>query len=178
MQSRFLLLAVAVAGMTSLPRHASAQSAVASEKALPAVALIKLSPPVYPPLARQARITGDVLLRAMIRRDGALDSAEVIRGHPILKQAALDSARSSSFECRNCEAELTPFLLTFVFDLQVYANCCDVPPRETEVVQSVDRIYITAPNVCMCDPRGDLIRVRSAKCLYLWKCAVRAERVE
>lgn len=35
------------------------------------VVLAKLSPPLYPRLARQARITGDVKMQVRIRQDGA-----------------------------------------------------------------------------------------------------------
>ena len=46
------------------------------------VVLTKLSPPVYPALARQTRIVRDVKVRVSIRNDGGLESAEVVDGHP------------------------------------------------------------------------------------------------
>jgi protein TonB len=57
----------------------------------------------YPPLARQANITGDVELKLEIRKDGSIQSASVVSGHPMLTQAALNSAQRSHFECRGCE---------------------------------------------------------------------------
>ena len=47
--------------------------------------------PVYPPLAIQIRLEGTVRLRAIIGRDGAIVSLELLSGHPILARAALDS---------------------------------------------------------------------------------------
>jgi outer membrane biosynthesis protein TonB len=38
------------------------------------VVLTKLVPPVYPPLARQAQIAGDVMVRVLIRQDGSKSS--------------------------------------------------------------------------------------------------------
>jgi TonB family protein len=55
--------------------------------------LTKLLPPVYPPLARLARIAGDVQVQVLIRKDGSVASAKVISGHPILEPAALESAQ-------------------------------------------------------------------------------------
>ena len=49
--------------------------------------------PVYPPLARQARISGIVRLEAVISRSGMIESLQVMSGHPLLTQAALDAVR-------------------------------------------------------------------------------------
>ncbi len=49
--------------------------------------------PVYPPLARQARISGTVRLEAVISRSGLIESLQVMSGHPLLTQAALDAVR-------------------------------------------------------------------------------------
>lgn len=45
--------------------------------------------PVYPPLAKSARIQGTVQLSAVIGKDGNIQELEVIEGHPMLIQAAL-----------------------------------------------------------------------------------------
>jgi protein TonB len=42
--------------------------------------------PTYPPLARQAGISGDVELKLEIRKDGSVQSATVVSGHPMLTQ--------------------------------------------------------------------------------------------
>jgi TonB family protein len=55
--------------------------------------LVSLPPPVYPPLAKQARIQGVVKLNATIAKDGTVQHLEVISGHPLLIQAALDAVR-------------------------------------------------------------------------------------
>ncbi len=47
--------------------------------------------PVYPPAARQARISGTVRIEAVIGRDGIIQSLQVMSGHPWLAQAALDA---------------------------------------------------------------------------------------
>lgn len=49
--------------------------------------------PVYPPLARQARIQGSVLLRAIISRSGMIEDLSVISGHPMLVGAAIEAVR-------------------------------------------------------------------------------------
>ncbi|HXN63706.1 MAG TPA: energy transducer TonB [Candidatus Acidoferrales bacterium] len=49
--------------------------------------------PTYPPLARQAHISGTVRLHAIISKDGRVTELQVISGHPLLVQAAMDAVR-------------------------------------------------------------------------------------
>jgi periplasmic protein TonB len=49
--------------------------------------------PLYPPLARAARIQGTVMLRAFISRTGTIENLQAISGHPMLIPAALDAVR-------------------------------------------------------------------------------------
>ena len=49
--------------------------------------------PVYPPLAKQARISGVVHLQAVLAADGTVKNLTVISGHPLLVPAALESVR-------------------------------------------------------------------------------------
>jgi len=58
-----------------------------------AASLINKVTPQYPPLARQTRISGTVRLHAIIAKDGSVQELNVISGHPLLVQAALDAVR-------------------------------------------------------------------------------------
>ena len=53
--------------------------------------LIAKVEPVYPELARQARIQGTVRFLVIIAADGRLRSTQLVSGHPLLVQAALDA---------------------------------------------------------------------------------------
>ena len=64
-------------------QHSSVQSAN----------LIYQVKPAYPPIARQTRTQGVVVLEAIIDRDGSIQSLRVISGHPLLTQAALDAVK-------------------------------------------------------------------------------------
>ncbi|HTW32137.1 MAG TPA: TonB family protein [Candidatus Sulfotelmatobacter sp.] len=100
-------------------------------------------PPLYPPLAREARIMGDVEVKLAIRRDGSVVSAEVISGHPMLKPAALLSAQKSTFSCNpGCTDDVTTFVMTYTFGMRENGSC-------------------SAPR---------WIHPRSKRCLYLWRC--------
>ncbi|MGO9126763.1 MAG: energy transducer TonB [Terriglobales bacterium] len=55
--------------------------------------LIRRVQPEYPALAKQARIQGAVVLRAVIDREGTIQNLQVISGHPLLVQAAINAVR-------------------------------------------------------------------------------------
>ncbi len=54
---------------------------------------IKFVLPLYPSLARSARISGTVQLVGVIATDGTVQSLQVISGHPLLVNAALEAVR-------------------------------------------------------------------------------------
>jgi TonB family protein len=142
-----------------------------------------LSPPIYPPLARQAHISGDVILMLTVRQDGSIESAEVVSGHPILKQAALNSIQQSSFECRNCSELLTPVRLVYTFQLSPTASSGTTAPASDGgnsqqvyplITQSQNHITVIDRPVEIYDPPVTLgLKVRSLKCFCLWKCRIR-----
>lgn len=80
---------------TSVAAQTATQSAaVQSNDTLPPV--IEHAQPIYPPLARTARIEGDVLIR--ITTDGeSVKDTEVESGHPLLRQAAVDNVKTWKF---------------------------------------------------------------------------------
>jgi protein TonB len=53
--------------------------------------LIRRIDPLYPPLARQARIQGVVELVGIVATDGHIRQLRVISGHPMLVKAAIDA---------------------------------------------------------------------------------------
>jgi protein TonB len=54
---------------------------------------IKDVAPIYPPMARVAHVQGDVVLRATISKGGVIENLQVVSGHPILIQAAMDAVK-------------------------------------------------------------------------------------
>jgi TonB family protein len=60
--------------------------------------LVNQPNPVYPPLARQARIQGTVRLDVIIGRDGAIANLQVVSGHPLLVPAALEAVRQWKYQ--------------------------------------------------------------------------------
>lgn len=55
--------------------------------------LVKRVIPIYPPLAKSARISGIVKLVGIIGRDGHINRLQVISGHPLLVGAAVEAVK-------------------------------------------------------------------------------------
>lgn len=176
MASSTKLISVILAGATLTSMKLLAQNAPNGE-----AVLAKLVPPTYPPLARQVRISGDVELMIEIQQNGKAASTEVIRGHPLLVQAALESAKQSQFECRGCAEGGLSLRLVYSFELDS-SRCVEPGLRNSNeepsrVIQSQGHVTVTdsvrgncpppSPETPLKEPQN----VRSIKCLYLWRCA-------
>ena len=126
--------------------HSSAQNTAGAQTPQPTgIVLVKLSPTRYPPLARQARIAGDVRIYVHVRKDGTVESVELFSGHPMLAPTALESARKSQFECRGCGDEISSYPMTYTFGF------LDDGKLKEEITERP---------------------ARSAKCLFMWKCGI------
>ncbi|MGO9086625.1 MAG: energy transducer TonB [Candidatus Sulfotelmatobacter sp.] len=55
--------------------------------------LIRRVQPVYPPLARNVRVQGMVVLSAIISKAGTIEDLHVLSGHPMLVGAAVEAVR-------------------------------------------------------------------------------------
>jgi protein TonB len=78
--------------------------------------LIRRVNPTYPPLARQARIQGTVILQAQISKDGSIENLQLVSGHPMLAPAAIEAVKQWKYK---------PYLLNgepVVVDTQVQVN--------------------------------------------------------
>ncbi|MGB8579404.1 MAG: TonB family protein [Candidatus Sulfotelmatobacter sp.] len=60
--------------------------------------LIRKVNPAYPPLARQARISGTVILRAVISKDGSIENLSLVSGHPMLAPAAIEAVKQWKYK--------------------------------------------------------------------------------
>ena len=88
--------------------------------------LIKKAAPVYPPLARQARIQGKVVLRVRISKSGDVVNLQLVSGHPMLAPAAIEAVKQWKYQ---------PYLLygdpiEADTDVTVNFTLADKPPAE------------------------------------------------
>jgi protein TonB len=56
--------------------------------------LIRKTQPIYPSIARSARVQGTVVLQAKISPFGKVTNLQVVSGPPMLRQAAIDAVKT------------------------------------------------------------------------------------
>jgi protein TonB len=56
--------------------------------------LLNKTQPTYPPIAKAARVSGTVVLQAMISKTGTIENLRVVSGPAMLQQAAMDAVKS------------------------------------------------------------------------------------
>ncbi|MCX6633195.1 MAG: M56 family metallopeptidase [Candidatus Solibacter sp.] len=78
---------------TSVPPAADGTKRITIGGNVQQAKLVRQPKPVYPPLAKQARISGVVRLQAVIGKEGDVINLAVISGHPLLIPSALESVR-------------------------------------------------------------------------------------
>jgi len=82
---------------TAVPKVATPQRVRVSQGVSQGL-LIHQVKPTYPPLARQARIQGTVVLQAVIGKDGNIQNLKVVSGHPMLAPAALEAVKQWKYK--------------------------------------------------------------------------------
>ncbi len=85
--------------------------------------------PIYPPLARAARIQGTVILKVHISKVGDVQDLQLVSGHPMLAPAAIEAVKQWKYR---------PYLLNgepLEVETQVQVNfvLSDTPPSATGV---------------------------------------------
>lgn len=99
----------------------------------------------YPPIAAQAQIQGEVVLKCTVNDDGQVKNAEVVSGHPVLAKDARENAAKWAFSpAAGSRGESRVFTLIYRFQLEGVCfapNCTssfsfDYPNQATVVTQA------------------------------------------
>jgi hypothetical protein len=143
--------------------------------------LVHLDLPVYPPLAIQAQIAGEVRLELTIRPDGTLKSWTTLSGHPLLVRSVTDSLPEARFACEGCAPGTYTYVVTYEFVLpadRFAKNCAEElktgkePAMPPSTLDSPTHVTVRPkhPMCVVADPATP--RKRSARCLWLWRCSI------
>jgi len=77
--------------------------------AIAEASLLSKTDPVYPPLALTARIQGTVEFTVTVGPDGKVENLELVRGHPLLVQAAKDTVLEWVYHPTTRDGKAIPF---------------------------------------------------------------------
>jgi TonB family protein len=97
-QSQDAVLTIFFTAPVESPATASAPERLRIGGNVQAANVINYVKPIYPPLAKQARIQGTVRFNVVINKDGTMQDVQVESGHPLLAEAALDAVRQWTYK--------------------------------------------------------------------------------
>ena len=98
-----------VPGATSKPALSEKPVRVASGIKQPQK--VKTAAPVYPEIAKAAGIELAVMLEITIGTDGKVVRAQVLRGHPLLDQAAIDAVMQWEYAPKILDGRAVPVIM-------------------------------------------------------------------
>lgn len=141
--------------------------------------IVEVRSAYYPPTALIARLTGDVVVNVSVK-EGLIQSEEIVSGPPMLREAVVNSVRASSFNCRSCSTQTYSLVVTYRFRAETgdcAGNYEPLPESQPQlpypqVTHTQNTVNMVGRITTLCDPAAD-VKVRSIRCLYLWRCKLR-----
>jgi protein TonB len=76
--------------------------------------------PAYPPVARMAKIGGIVIVDATIAKDGSVKDAKILRGQPLLNQAALEAVSQWRYTPTLLNGQPVEVLMTVTVTFEIH----------------------------------------------------------
>ena len=101
------------------PAPAAPQQPVRIGGQISAPELLQRVEPVYPEIAVIAKVTGTVILEAVVATDGTVESVKVLRPVKFLEQAAIDAVRQWRYKPLILNGVPTPFVLTVTLTFSI-----------------------------------------------------------
>ena len=136
---------------------------------------LKNVPPVYPEEARKARVQGVVILECTISPEGTVTDVRVLRGIPLLDQAAIDAVKQWVYTPTLLEGKPVPVIMTVTVNFKLFD---DTPPSAAgqDIAPALEP---TGPPEKLADIRRLLelngSRATTLKTMDLMRAAVRAQ---
>ena len=103
--------------------------------------LINRVAPVYPPLARQARIQGTVYLKVIVNKAGEVRETDLVSGHPMLAPSAIEAVKKWRYTPYLQDGEPVEVMAT----IQVNFQIADKPASSGESAHPGDSGTPTQP---------------------------------
>ena len=80
------------------PASQSPRPRLLTQSALEAVTVIKKVPPVYPLIAKQRRLSGEVVVQGTVNKNGRINGLQLISGPPVFRDAAFEAVKQWVFK--------------------------------------------------------------------------------
>jgi protein TonB len=103
--------------------------------------------PVYPPMAKQARVEGTVILEATINSQGRVTDVKVLRGIPLLDNAAIDAVRQWQYSPTRLNGTPVPVIMTVTVNFRLSGDSRSASaPSKTAAPAAATQVEAPAPS--------------------------------
>ena len=139
----------------------------------PTLRWMDFKPPVYSGPARMAYRDAHVTIEVETRSDGKVE-IQRSQGPVGLLEAALDSLKTSKIVCENCNGKMGIFSIVYDFRVIIRPGsdpCSEADPNAIAATVAGNHVSVTGKPPCIIADWIPLRKVRSIRCLYLWRCA-------
>jgi TonB family protein len=107
--------------------------------------LIRRVDPVYPELAKQARLESVVILEVQVNEQGEVTNIRVIRGHPLLDQAAIEAVKQWRYHQTLLNGVAVPVITTVSVTFKLGGGSVFVAPAEQPQPAATGRVARREP---------------------------------
>lgn len=144
------VITTVIVGLLLLPFVATAQAQNEATPQLPKVirksggvlqqSAVKRVEPVYPPMAKTAKVSGPVVVELTVDEEGNVIAAKAVSGHPLLKDAAVEAAKGWKFNPTTLSGHPVKVIgnITFNFNLGSADAAKGIPALQEAVRQHPD----------------------------------------
>lgn len=149
-----LMACVTVGALAPAAALAQGQMAVRVGGTVKAPERIRYVPPVYPEVAQQARVTGIVILEAVVGSSGSVSDVKILKSIPLLDDAAIEAVRQWEYTPTTLNGVAVPVVMTVTVNFSLAdANMPTPPPvwngelavRIGGEIKAPERIKYVAP---------------------------------
>ena len=136
MRSAFVLLCLFAISKVSLSQQGNTQAPIALSESDARQHLIQMNQPVYPPIAKAARIEGNIEIEVVIGTTGQIISEKVVSGPSMLRQAALDAVKTWQFSAFQSKSAAVSASTTLTIPFQLEKRAVEPSAEQAKAAQA------------------------------------------
>jgi hypothetical protein len=139
----------------------------------PTLLWVDFKPPAYSGPTRMAYRDAHVTIDVGIGGDGTVE-IQKSQGPEGLVEAAVDSLKTSKIVCVNCNGKIGIFSIVYDFRVIIHPGsdpCSEANPNAIAATIAADNhVRVTGKPPCIIADWIPIPKVRSIRCVYLWRC--------
>lgn len=106
---------------------------------------VRYVPPVYPEVAQQARVTGIVILEAVVGSSGSVSDVKILKSIPLLDEAAIEAVRQWAYTPTTLNGVAVPVIMTVTVNFSLTDGNMSAPSQAAGSMTAMQGSLSSAP---------------------------------